>query len=256
MEGKNQSFQDFKSNVIMARYPTRPAKAAQASQGGVIAVDRALTILTAFQETDQHLSLSDLSERTLLVPSTILRLLASLMHFGFVQRRTDGCYMLGPAVAKLNNVYASSFNLQEIVLPILQNLVNDTQESASFHIQQGKYRLVLYRVSSSQPLSDQSHVGDLLPLDRGSGGHVLLAFSGKHGKLYDRIREEGYIATPVSDRSPELAGISAPVFDARGELAGALTLTIPVHRYNPDHIPTLRHAAHQLTLALGGKPLA
>lgn len=240
----------------MPRYPTRPSNAEHSAEGGVTAVDRALTVLTSFQETDQHLSLSELSERIGLVPSTVLRLLASLIHFGFVQRRADGRYSLGPAVAKLNHVYALSFNLQEIVLPALQALVEKTKESASFHVQQGKHRLVLYRVSSPQPLSDQSRAGDLLPLDRGSGGHVLLAFSGKKGRDYDRIRKQGYVASPVSDRSSELAGISVPVFNARGELAGALTLTMPVHRYKPEHVPTMLEAARRLTRELGGEPAA
>ena len=238
----------------MPRYPTRPSIAAHTAEGGVTAVDRALTVLISFRETDQHLSLGDLSERTQLVPSTVLRLLASLIHFDLVHRRNDGRYSLGPTVAKLNHVYAQSFNMQEIVLPALHRLVEEVQESASFHVQQGKNRLVLYRVNSSQPLSDQSRAGDLLPLDRGSGGHVLLAFSGKAGRNYDKIRQQGYVASPISDRSPELAGISAPVFNASGELAGALTLTIPVHRYKPEYVPTLREAARRLTREMGGVP--
>lgn len=235
----------------MPRYPVRPADHAQSAEGGVTAVDRALTLLTAFRVTDQTLSLSELSERASLVPSTVLRLLASLMHFGFVLRRPDGRYALGPAAARLNRVYAASFNLQDAVLPALQELVGQTQESASFHVRQGAHRLVLYRVSSPQPLSDQSHAGDLLPLDRGTGGHVLMAFCDTPGEFYEALRQRGYMASPVSDRSPELAGISAPVFDAQGMLAGALTLTMPVHRYKDAHIPVLREAAARLSAALG-----
>jgi DNA-binding IclR family transcriptional regulator len=236
----------------MPRYPTRSNEAVTTSEGGVIAVDRALTVLTSFRESDRPLNLSELSERTQLVPSTVLRLLASLIHFGFVQRRADGRYSLGPAIARLNNIYARSFNLQEVVLPVLQNLVEETKESASFHVEQGNHRLVLYRVDSPQPLSDQSRVGDLLPMDRGSGGHVLLAFRGKPGRTYDRIRKQGYAASPISDRSPELAGISAPVFDSAVGLVGAVTLTMPVHRYKEEHVKTVRDAAERLTRELGG----
>ncbi|MGE4370339.1 MAG: helix-turn-helix domain-containing protein [Burkholderiaceae bacterium] len=84
---------------------------------GATGEECALTVLTSFQETDQNLALSELSEPIGLVPSTVLRLLAPLIHFGFVQRRADGRYSPGPAVAKLNHVYALSFNMQEIVLP-------------------------------------------------------------------------------------------------------------------------------------------
>ncbi|OWT63707.1 IclR family transcriptional regulator [Candidimonas nitroreducens] len=242
----------------MPRYPVRPPDAAQIAQGGVTAVDRALTLLTAFRDADSGLTLSELAERAQLVPSTVLRLLASLAHFGFVQKRGDGTYALGSAAAQLYRVYVASFNLQDAVLPVLQALAARTLESASFHVRQGDHRLVLYRVNSPMPLIDQSRAGDLLPLDRGTGGHVLLAFEGEPGAPYDEVRKAGYSAAAISDRSPELAGISAPVFDAEKKLRGAVTLTMPAQRYGAQHIPVVREAADQLTRLLGGntKPFA
>ncbi|MCD0503234.1 IclR family transcriptional regulator [Bordetella petrii] len=237
----------------MPRYPVRPADPTLVSEGGVAAVDRAMAVLAAFRADDAGLALRDISERVGLVPSTVLRLLASLMHAGLVQRRPDSRYALGPAVAHLHRVYAASFSLQDVVLPALRDLVERTQESASFHVRQGEQRLLLYRVNSPQPLSDQSRAGDLLPLDRGTGGHVLQAYTGARGARYERIRKDGYMSLPASDRAPDLAGISAPVFHAGGELAGALTLTMPAHRFRKAHVPVLRRAAQALTEALGGQ---
>ncbi|SAI42142.1 transcriptional regulator [Bordetella ansorpii] len=236
----------------MPRYPVRPADAAFSAEGGVTAVDRALTVLTAFRDDDRTLSLAELSNRTQMVRSTTLRLLASLAHFGFVQKTVDGNYALGPSVARLHRVYSASFSLEALVPEALRQLVERTQESASFHVRQGDQRLVLYRVNSPQPLSDQSRVGDLFPLDRGTGGHVLLAFAGAVGDRYDRIRAEGISAMPVSDRTPDLAGISVPVFDARQEVVGAVTLTMPAQRYAVRHCETVRETARALTLKLGG----
>lgn len=237
----------------MPRYPVRPQNAAHVSEGGVTAVDRALTILAAFRDTDHGLTLSELSERVQLVPSTVLRLLASLLHFNLVTKRNDGRYALGHGAAQLYRVYASSFNLQDLVLPALQQLVARTQESASLHVRQGDHRLVLFRVNSPQSLSDQSQAGDLLPLERGSGGHVLLAFAGATGRQYDEIRQAGFKASPISDRSPDLAGISAPVFDAQGGLRGALVLTMPAQRYAPTHIQIVCEESRKLTEGLGGR---
>jgi len=236
----------------MPRYPVRPVDAAFSAEGGVAAVDRALTLLTAFREDDKALSLGDLSSRTQMVRSTTLRLLASLAHFGFVQKTPDGSYALGPAVARLHQVYSASFSLDALVPDALRRLVAQTEESASFHVRQGEQRLVLYRVNSPQPLSDQSRVGDMFPLDRGTGGHVLLAFSGAQGERYDRIRAEGLCAMPVSDRTPDLAGISAPVFNARQEVIGAVTLTMPAQRYAARHCEPVRSTARALTRQLGG----
>jgi len=237
----------------MSRYPVRSLHADQIAAGGVAAVDRALVLLTAFRDSDQGLTLATLAERVQLVPSTVLRLLASLLHAGFVQKRGDGSYALGPAVAGLYRVYRASFHLQEVVLPALQTLVARTQESASFHVRQGEYRLVLYRVNSPLPLTDQTQMGDLLPLARGASGHVLLAFSGEPGAFYDKIRQAGYVALPVSDRSADLSGISAPVFDAQAALRGSITLTMPVQRYRAQHIALVCETAQCVTQALGGR---
>lgn len=234
----------------MPRYPTAPPQNSSAGSGGVAAVDRALMLLAAFREGDRSLSLVELAERTQLVKSTALRLLASLIHFGLAQRLDDGRYALGPEVARLQSIYTASFSLEKVVLPALHQLVHRTRESAVYHVRQGDMRLCLYRVDSPQPIRDHVQVGDLVPLNRGAGGRVLTAFSGGKGAIYDRIRREGYAAL-VGDRSPELAGISAPVFKAQGELVAAVTLTMPANRFRKEHIEPTRHAARAISEKLG-----
>ncbi|HET6263400.1 MAG TPA: IclR family transcriptional regulator [Usitatibacter sp.] len=232
----------------MPRYPQK-APASTAS-GGVVAVDRALSLLSAFKEGDRSLSLPDLVGRTGLVKSTVLRGLASLIHFGLMQRLPDGRYTLGPEVARLQSIYTRSFSLEQVVLPVLEDLVGRTRESAVYHVRQGDLRLVLYRVDSPQPIRDHVKPGDVMPLDRGAGGRVLMAFSGAEGTLYDRIRREGVVAV-VGDRSPDLAGVAAPVFGADGALAGAVTLTMPTSRFTPQHAEPVKAAARSISERLG-----
>jgi DNA-binding IclR family transcriptional regulator len=235
----------------MARYPTRAPLNSSAEAGGVAAVDRALMLLGAFSEGDRSLSLQELAARTSLVRSTVLRLLVSLQHFGLVQKMEDNRYALGPATTRLQRLYTASFGLETVVPPALRALVDATRESASFHVRQGEQRLVLFRVHSSQPLSDHSSAGDLFPLNRGTGGHVIMAFSGAQGALYDRIRRERVVAL-VGDRVAELAGVSSPVFDTADRLVGAITLTMPRMRYREGLVPTVRAAAADVTRRLGG----
>jgi DNA-binding IclR family transcriptional regulator len=233
----------------MPRYPTRAP--ASAADGGVAAVDKALALLTAFRERDGALTLTEIAERTHLVKSTVLRMLASLQHAGLVRRSDDGrAYTLGPEIARLYGIYVGSFSLHGTVLPALQRLVERTRESAAFHVRQGDRRVTLYRVDSLQPVRDHGRAGDVFPLDRGTGGRVLLAFSGAKGAVYDRIRRDK-VAAIVGDRTPDLAGISAPVFRAGGEIAGAITLTMPAMRYNEKHIPVVKATAVELTRELG-----
>lgn len=230
-----------------------------AAPGGAAAVDRALSLMHAFQPGDEALPLAAFAQRTGLYKSTALRLLASLEHAEFLQRRDDGRYALGPEVARLHSLYAANFSLESIVMPVLRALVEATGESAAWHVRQpqgtGWARLCQFRVDSPQVLRDHVRPGDLLPTDRGAGARVLIAFgpaplsassSAEELALYQRIRDEGFCAL-VGDRNPELAGVSAPAFHADGTLAGAVTLTMPAHRYDPACIPAVRNAAAKLS---------
>lgn len=223
-----------------------------AAPGGVAAVDRALSVLAAFRDGDVALSLAELADRTRLYKSTVLRLLASLEHGGWMVRQDDGRYAVGPAVSRLHAVYAQSFSLDKLVMPALRALVQATGESAAYHVRQGKDRLCLYRVDSPHPVRDHARAGDLLPLGRGAGGRVLVAFDPELGDWvkkdrahYARVRANGYEAL-MGDRHSEIAGISAPVFRKDGELAAALTLTMPVHRYDERYVKNVLEAARAL----------
>lgn len=228
-----------------------------AAPGGAAAVDRAISLLGAFQPGDRALTLAMLAERTRLYKSTVLRLLASLEHGRLVQKLEDGRYALGAEIARLHGLYAASFSLEHVVLPVLQDLVATTGESAAYHVPQGGARLCLYRVDSPQPIRDHIRAGDLLPAGRGSGGRVLAAFSGapasadeEERALHERIRAQGYYAA-TGDRLPGVAGISAPVFRGNGTLAGAVTLTMPASRYTDAYIPAVLNAARQLAGRVG-----
>jgi len=229
-----------------------------AAPGGAAAVDRALSLLSAFQPGDEALSLAQFAERTQLYKSTVLRLLASLEHARLIRRQDDGRYALGMEIARLHGLYAASQSLDRIVLPVLRALVAATGESAAYHVRQPQgdswVRLCQFRVDSSHVVRDHVRAGDILPNDRGVGARVLIAFGpeaklprgAKERKLYDTIRAQGWCAL-VGDRTAELAGISAPVFHADGSLAAAVTLTMPTHRYDEGYIEPVRAAAKELS---------
>jgi DNA-binding IclR family transcriptional regulator len=227
---------------------------ANAAPGGAAAVDKAISLLAAFRSGDRALGLAELAERTQLYKSTVLRAIASLEHARLIQKLPDGRYALGSEVARLYGIYAASFSLESIVLPALQELVRQTGESAAYHVRQGNSRLCLYRVDSPHPIRDHVRAGEVLPLYRGAGGRVLVAFDeellkkapGEEAGIYRQIVEQGFCATR-GDRLAEVAGISAPVFRQNHQLAGALTLTMPAHRYADHYIEQVIKTATALS---------
>jgi DNA-binding IclR family transcriptional regulator len=222
---------------------------------GVAAVERALSILGAFQENESRLSLSRLAERTGLYKSTTLRLIDSLESFGYIRRLSSGDYQLGPTLFRLGMLYRQSLNLEDFVVPTLRDLAKDTTESATFYVRQGAARVCLFRVDSAQVVRDHVRTGDELPLRRGAAGHVLTTFEG--GTVVAKSAGQGkFTIATMGERQADLAAVAAPVFGAAGDLVGALSVSGPKSRFTKSIVTAigasvLRHAK-LLTAALGG----
>lgn len=226
-------------------------------EGGVAAVERALSILDAL--TDEKVSLAEISKRTGLYKSTVLRLATSLERFGYILRGEDGSYRLGSKVLYLGSLYQRHFRTSDIVPPVLRLVVEELQEGASFYIVDGDQRIVLHRVDAARTVRDAVHEGDRLPLNQGAAGHVLRAFSGARGERYERIREAMYVAS-FGERDAEIAAFACPVFRHGNQLVGAVSVSGPRYRIEAlgeaKIVPVLFTHAQALTRTFGGDPAA
>ena len=224
-------------------------------EGGVAAVDRALSILDAM--TDEKISLAELSKRTGLYKSTVLRLTKSLERFGYVLRTEEGSYRLGSKVLYLGSLYQRHFKTSEIVPPVLRHIVEELQEAASFYIADGEHRIVLHRIDAPRTVRDSIREGDRLPLGQGAAGHVLRAFRGVRGERYDRIRETMFESS-FGERDPEIAAFACPVFGHGNLLVGAVSTSGPRYRIEAlgeaRIVPVLFKYAQALTRTFGGDP--
>jgi len=227
---------------------------------GVAAVDRALTILRAFEgEGDpEPLTLAALARRTGLYKSTMLRLMVSLQAFGYIVQLPDGRYHLGPTPFRLGSVYQRGNRLYDHVMPVLRTLVAQGSESPSFHIRHDeRLRLCVLRIDSQHSTLDRVSAGALLPLDRGAAGTVILAFDGRQlGDKYDEARATG-VAVSYGERDPDCAAVASPVFGADNKLVGALSVSGPKLRFTDDNIRKMSvqvvDGARRITYSLGGK---
>lgn len=223
----------------------------------VAAVERAFLILEAFRSGRLFLSLAELSEKTKLYKSTILRLLQTLERLGYVIRNANGEYHVGPTIFQLGGFYQAAMKPEDVVVPVLRALVAETNESAGFHIRFGNQRLCLYRVDSPHPLRDHFKPGDALPLERGAGGKILTAFTKPYKPQYMTLHEK-LVVSASGEIASDMSGVASPSFDSSGDLAGAVTLSGPSTRFNRKSLPhfeeCLLQAARKITEALGGDP--
>ncbi len=242
-------------------------------------VDKALSILECFSDKVTELSLKQLSEKTGLYKSRILRLCGTLMAHGFVIRLQGSLYRLGPKLMMLGKVYERSNPLISIARPILRELASITGESAKLFVIQGAKRICLVREKGTYPLTYHVEEGESFELYAGAGGKALLAYTSKEfrdqvlgEKVLQRLtpttiversrleeefaasRAQGY-ASSSGEVFTEVAGMAAPVFDHENNICAALTIAGPIQRFTEDRrqemLESLLASAGRLSQLLG-----
>ena len=240
--------------------PRRPAVTPladlNAADGGVATLDRALSILATFSAEHPSPTLGEIAASTRITPSSVLRMLASFEHAHVVVRLPNGRYVLGSEIERLHRAFSSSFSLDTLVVPLLQELSTQTQESAAYFVPQGDQRLCMFRVDSRRAVRAHIDAGDLLPMKHGAAGKVLMAYGCNPAFARTaaavRIRKDQFLAVQ-GDRVREVSGISAPVFGPEGTIVGAIALIMPSERFQPSLASRVRKTGLQLTQHLGGR---
>jgi len=202
---------------------------------GVGVLDRCVVLLDLLADGPQ--TLRSLAMASRLPRPTVHRLLVALEGHRLVARDATGAFRLGPRLTELAAVAGPELDLASLAGPVLDQLHRATGESVQLYARSGDHRLCIAARDAGTGLRDSVPVGALLPLAAGSGGKVLLAWSGA-----DRdpdvaavpeaelavVRGRGWAAS-VAEREPGVASVSAPVF-RDGMLLGALCVSGPVSR--------------------------
>lgn len=221
----------------------------------VTAVTRALDILDAFKPGESELGLAELARRTGLHKTTVLRIARTLSDGHYLVRLPAGSWRLGPAAGWLGTRYHRGFDEAVVIEPVLRELARRTRESAAFYVREGDTRICVVRVDGPQPVRYHARLGEVLPLEKGAAGRVLLAYSGEPGEPYETIRRAGYHTT-LGERDPVVASVAAPVFGQNRALAGVVAITGPIERLTAasatKHARFLKSSASRLTFELGG----
>jgi len=220
----------------------------------VASIQRALAVLDSFARHEGTLTLAELAAATALDKDTVARVLSTLERQDYIVRTPSGEYHVGAQPLRLANRMRRSVQLEDLILPVLRDLVSKTQESASYSIPQGEVRVILHRVNSPQPIRDHRLPGEIMPRDRGAAGHIFLAFSNE-GDDAAAIRER-MVAVSRAEVHQGMAAMASPVFDESGQCISSVGLSGPTARFTPAAVarwePLLLQAARTLTLRMGG----
>lgn len=216
-------------------------------------VERALSILLAFNMRRTKLTLAELAEETGLHKSTILRMTRSMALYGFLDRDEAGRFSIGASVWHLGLIFRQEFDTGETIRPALRELVRLTGETASFFVRAGDDRVCLYRENSPSLERYGVEEGMRLKLNTGASGLVLRQNTGEN--LADRsvFNARGTVNLDAT-RNPNIASISTPVFSSTGRFRGALTISGLNKRFTAplrdQAIPWLERCATELGMKI------
>jgi len=243
-------------------------------------VARVIALLRILAENNHRLTLSDISSRLSLAPSTVHRLLTLLEKEGLVARNpATKTFYCAAEFVRIASIVKHSTAITDLAQPLLGELVerfNETTLLCLYLEKQRRYTIVSVKHGSELLRYD---VKENVPLDMtwGATARSILAFlpapdveavvkqagpavTGDAPSLETiqqelaEIRRRGYAIT-AGQRIAGSIGIGAPVFDVAGRVVGSVCLTIPGERFDrarePEYGAALMEQASRLSRSLG-----
>jgi IclR family acetate operon transcriptional repressor len=256
-----------------------------AASNGVVERDpvgRAISVLRWMIEgTEGALGVREIARGLDLTPSVAHRALANLEQHGFVVQKSSRKYEVGWEFLRIAQRAIARFSLGEVAQPILEELANESGETACFGVYDPLQKQLMFiaSVESPHPLRYVIAMHSWMPLHSGASGLAILAFlppeerreivralglpamtkstivdEEKLERACARIRRKGYAYTR-GQRVAGAVGIAAPLLQSDSQVLGDVVLTIPEQRFSPRSEAALgklvKDAAARISRAIG-----
>ncbi|WP_307845377.1 IclR family transcriptional regulator [Planomonospora sp. ID67723] len=239
-------------------------------------VDRALSLLAAFDTDHRTLSLTELSRRSQIPPSSALRLANRLVNWGALERDGAGRYCVGLRLLEIATLAPRGHGLREVALPFMHDLAEVTRQHVQLAVRDGMQAMLVERLSAHQAASVEYRTGGRLPLHSTGVGLVLLAFAPQevreellarpvYSEPGNRLIPAGTLRRTLADvRLKQLAvfhredesivSIAAPVFGRDETVVGVLGVLVPTRTAEPRRMGlAVQTAARGISRELGSR---
>ncbi len=239
-------------------------------------LERGLRVLQAFDEDHAEMTLTQVGVQTGLSPAVARRCLNTLVALGYVGQHGRQ-FLLRPSVLTLGSAFLSSMQVEQLVLPPLQNMRDQTGDSASFAVLSGRDILYVAHVSTDRRFRLAANVGTRYPFYATSMGKAIAAFvaeaklegllNGEFNRFTERtlvqssalrdrlnlVRERGYDSA-LDELDYGIVSVAVPIFDKDRNVIAAINCSTSTTRISQDELvrtrlPVLREAAAEIELA-------
>jgi DNA-binding IclR family transcriptional regulator len=247
----------------------------------VRAVERALQILSCFDDQHQERGISEIAQAVDLHKATAHRIVTTLVNYGYLERAEDGQrYRLGLVLPELGFKVIRRMDLRREALPYMLELVEKWDETCDLSVFDQGQVFYVEVVRGNRALSIAAAVGQRLPAHCTASGKVFLAHLQpdmlnaileyplrgytsntitSREELLEQlkmIRSQGY-AVDKEEMEEGVYAIAAPICNDQGRIVAAMSIPSPVSRLDNEReveiIESLKQAALSISRRLGCK---
>lgn len=239
-----------------------------------------MSILEAFVEAGPELTLTQISSRTRLTPSTAYRLVTNLVRLGYLSADGRSDYRLGNSVLRLAGAVLTQLDLRQKAAPALERLRDESKETVHLATLDDQQIIYLDKMEGLYAIGmTGSRVGKTAPAHCTGLGKVMIAMGDEEPrrrllsselrphtprsitdpvKLRDhlqQVQEQGY-ALDFGEYEAEVRCVAAPVRDHSGRVVAAISVSGPAQRMEPEIesgrvVQLVMAAANEISKALG-----
>lgn len=241
---------------------------------------RTIALLKLIAESGSAFTLSQLSTKASLPPSSTHRLLQPFLRGGLVERADGQTYRAGSEFHRIASLVMRQADHGALARPILQRLWTEWEETCSLCVYKsaGHVAIVVETIQTPHPLRFVIEPYTELSLTWGSLGRAILASlptseaeaaierSGPGpmtgmppatlqglADMITEVKAQGY--AHYRNEQVDAAGVAAPVYRGDGTILGSIGITAPAQRLRPELVPAMatavKAAAKELSEMLG-----
>ncbi len=202
-------------------------------------VKKAFEILDAVSKNSQGLRISEISTLLDISKSTVHGITAALEEVGAISRDpVSKRYVIGVTLLELGKAAYERIDFKKIARPIMEDLMEQCEESVFLGIQNGESVTVIDIVESRKDFKITSPIGTALPLQAGATGKLFLSLMDSKD-LRKYLHENPlvrYTANTIIDSDrymAELENVRKNGFAADDEeyISGVRAIAAPIKRY-------------------------
>jgi DNA-binding IclR family transcriptional regulator len=227
-------------------------------------IARASSIMECIAESNNSISITELSKKVDLHKSTVHRILSTLIELGYVkQNPSNNQYEMTIKMFEIGTSAIKQNDLITLVKPHLEKLRDVSGEAIHLVVPDKTDIVYVDKVESNQTLRMHSVIGRRSPMYCTAVGKAILSYRSEKevDEFWDKIepvQHTEHTLTKLSDFKDELSqirvtGISydneehekdircvgTALIDYSGSVVGAISISGPIHRMTDEHINKL-----------------